>query len=155
MFSRLQSPSSSAIVLSILLTTHTVVDVYCLSPFELLWWPQQQTFISDSSGSWEAQDQDLVGGDSLLGFQMTIFLLCTHKRNHLSLVPFTRALISFNRVPPHHVITSQRPTSLYHHIGVRIAIYKLGRGGGREGKEGLAQTFILCYLEELEKVWYL
>lgn len=29
---------------------------------------------------------------------------------------------------PHHLITSQRPTSLYHHIVVRIVIYKFGEG---------------------------
>ena len=85
---------------------------------------ERQKFISHSSGGWKSDmrvQAQLGSGESPLPghrWPSSHCVLTWHKDSDLALCTLLRrALTLCMKAPPHDLITSHRPTSLFHHTG--------------------------------------
>ena len=78
------------------------------------------------AGSVRSRCQSIQSDEGPLpGSQMTIFSMCpqtAEEARELSVISFIRVLIHSLGAHSHDLIASQRPTSAYHHLGVKVSM---------------------------------
>lgn len=102
-------------------------------------WLHQQTFIPHSLEVGKTKIK--TWWDPLPCLQLTVFLLCPHVRNHLSQVPFIKAPITSNRVPPSSPNHLPKAHLLMSSLGSRISMCDFC-GGHKQSVQSVHLTFI-------------